>query len=279
MTVTTAGSAASVPATAPPGRYGIADPVRSEWTKFRTVRSTMWALGLTVVIGIGISALATAETRSRWSTMSAASRASVDPTRLSLAGIFFCQLVLGVLGVLVLSGEYSTGTIRATFSAAPRRPPVLLAKVLVFGAVVLVISEAVSFCSFLLGQALLSAPAAHAGLSTPGAWTAVVGTGLYLCVMGLLALALATLVRHTAGAISAYVVVLLILTLIVDVLPTSLQNAVTRYLPAVIGDRIVNATNAGAPFTFSPWVGFAVLCGYTLALLIIGGVLLVRRDA
>jgi ABC-2 type transport system permease protein len=174
MTLTTAGGAATVAPSIPSGRYGIFDLVRSEWTRFRTVRSTMWALGLTVVIGVGISALATAETRSRWSTMSAASRASVDPTRLSLAGIFFCQLVLGVLGVLVVSGEYSTGTIRATFSAAPRRPLVLLAKVLVFGAVVLVISEAVSFCSFLLGQALLSAPAARASLSTPGAWTAVV---------------------------------------------------------------------------------------------------------
>jgi hypothetical protein len=138
------------------------DLIRSEWTKLRTVRSTMWTLGATIVVGIGISALATAEVRAHLATTG-----PIDPTRLSLTGTFFCQLVIGVLGVLVVSGEYGTGTIRATFAAAPRRPPVLFAKVLVFGTVVLVISEVVSFLSFLLGQALLTSPAPHASLSTP----------------------------------------------------------------------------------------------------------------
>ena len=239
----------------------------------------MWTLGLTVVIGIGISGLATAETRAHWSTMSAVSRATLNPTQLSLVGTFFCQLVLGVLGVIVMSSEYSTGTIRATFAAAPRRPLVLLTKVLVFGTVVLVISEGVALCAFLLGQVLLSAPVTHASLSTPGALTAVLGTGLYVSVMGLFALALATLIRHTAGAISAYVGILLVLPLIMEGLPASLQNALNRFWPAAIGSRLLNATNSGAAYTFSPWVGFAVLCGYTLALLVIGGFLLVRRDA
>lgn len=259
---------------APTGRYGIVDLVRSEWTKFRTVRSTMWALGATVVIGIGISALATAEVRAHLATTG-----PYDPTRLSLTGTFFCQLVIGVLGVLVMSGEYGTGTIRATFAAAPRRPLVLAAKVLVFGTVVLVISEAVAFISFLLGQALLTSPAPHASWSTPGAMTAVVGTGLYLCVIGLFALALATLIRHTAGAISAFVFLLLVLPLIVQALPNSLQHAINRYLLPEIGSRILNATNGGARLSFSPWVGFGVLGGYTLALSLVGGVLLVRRDA
>ncbi|MGO8877819.1 MAG: ABC transporter permease subunit [Acidimicrobiales bacterium] len=269
----------SRPAAIPASRYGIVDLVRSEWTKLRTVRSTTWTLGLTVVIGIGISALATAETRAHWSTMSPVSRATLDPTQISLAGTFFCQLVLGVLGVLVMSSEYTTGTIRATFAAAPRRPLVLLAKVLVFGGVVLALSEAVALCSFFLGQVLLSAPATHASLSTPGAVTAVVGTGLYLCVMGLFALALATLIRHTAGAVSAYVGILLVLPLIMEALPSALQNAMNRFWPAVIGSRLLNATTGGTAFTFSPWVGFAVLCGYTFVLLVIGGLLLVRRDA
>jgi ABC-type transport system involved in multi-copper enzyme maturation permease subunit len=178
-----------------------------------------------------------------------------------------------------MSGEYSTGTIRAPFAAAPRRPLVLVAKVLVFGVTVLVISEVFTFASFLLGQALLTSPAPHASLSTPGALTAVLGTGLYLSVIGLFGLALATLIRHTAGAISAFVSLLLVLPLIQEGLPTFIQNAINRYMPAVIGDRIVNATNHGARFTFSPWVGFGILCGYTLALFLIGGVLLVRRDA
>jgi ABC-2 type transport system permease protein len=272
MSVTTMSRAGTRLAPMPLGRYGIADLVRSEWTKLRSVRSTMWTLGATV--GIGISALATAEVRAHLATTG-----PFDPTRLSLTGTFFCQLVLGVLGVLVVSGEYGTGTIRATFAAAPHRPLVLLAKVLVFGTVVLVISEVVAFISFLLGQMMLSSPAPHASLSTHGALTAVVGTGLYLCVIGLFALALAILIRHTAAAISAFVFLLLVFPLIVEALPSSMQNAVNRHELPVIGSRILNATNHGARLTFSPWVGFGVLCGYTLALLLVGGALLVRRDA
>ena len=171
-----------------PGRYGISGLLKSEWTKLRTVRSTMWTLGITVVVGIGISALAAAETRSHWATMGPGQRASFDPTSTSLTALLFCQLAIGVLGVLVMSAEYGTGTIRATFSAAPRRPLVLAAKVIVFGVVTLVVAEIVAFASFLLGQALLTAPATHASLSTPGALRAVVGTGLYLGVIGLFAL-------------------------------------------------------------------------------------------
>jgi ABC-2 type transport system permease protein len=274
MSVMTMNKASTPPSTAPAGRYGMVDLIRSEWTKLRTVRSTMWTLGATIVVGIGISALATAEVRAHLATTG-----PFDPTRLSLTGTFFCQLVIGVLGVLVVSGEYGTGTIRATFAAAPRRPPVLFAKVLVFGTVVVVISEVDSFLSFLLGQALLTSPAPHASFSTPGALTAVVGTGLYLCVIGLFALALATLIRHTAGAISAFVFLLLVLPLIVEALPTSMQNAVNRYELPEIGSRILNATNHGARLAFSPWAGFGVLCGYTFALLVVSGFLLVRRDA
>ena len=104
----------------PPGRYGISGLLRSEWTKLRSLRSTMWTLGITVVLGIGISALATAETRAHWSSMSIGDRLSFDPTSTSLIGVFVGQLTIGVLGVLVMSGEYGSGTIRATFSAAPR---------------------------------------------------------------------------------------------------------------------------------------------------------------
>lgn len=271
--VTRSGPAATAMAVElPRGRYGLADLVRSEWTKLRTVRSTMWALGATIVIGIGISALVTGLTRAH-------SAPNIDPTRLSLVGTFFCQLVIGILGVLVVSAEYKTGTIRATFSAAPRRPLVLLAKALVFGAVALVVCEVVAFVSFFLGQALLTSPAPHASLATPGAVTAVVGTGLYLCVIGLFALALATLIRHTAGAISTFVFLLLVLPLIVTELPGFLQNAIDRYELPVIGAQILNATTHGAALTFSPWAGLGVLCGYTLALLLISGVVLVRRDA
>jgi len=263
----------------PTGHYGISGLLRSEWTKLRTVRSTMWTLGITVVIGIGISALATAETRSHWATMSPGDRLSFDPTSTSLTALLFCQLAIGVLGVLVMSAEYGTGTIRATFSAAPRRPLVLAAKGAVFGAVALVVSEVVAFVSFLVGQALLSAPAAHASLSTPGALRAVVGTGLYLAVIGLFALGLATVIRHTAGAISAFVGILLVVPIIVQALPNSIQEGIRRFLPLRIGVEMMSVNSGGGLHSFAPWTGLFVLCAYTAVLLAIGGVLLVSRDA
>ena len=106
----------------PPGRYGFFDLVRSEWTKIKTVRSTMWTIGVTIVLGIGIGALVTTLTSSHWSSMNLGSRVSFDPTQSSLVGLLFAQFAIGILGVLVISAEYTTGTIRATFSAAPNRP-------------------------------------------------------------------------------------------------------------------------------------------------------------
>jgi ABC-type transport system involved in multi-copper enzyme maturation permease subunit len=210
--------------------------------------------------------------------MSTGNRASFDPTSTSLTALLFCQLAIGVLGVLVMSAEYGTGTIRATFSAAPRRPLVLAAKMIVFGAVALVVAEIVAFASFLLGQALLSAPATHASLSTPGALRAVVGVGLYLGVIGLFALGLATIIRHTAGAISAFVGILLVLPIIVEALPNSLQFDIRRFLPLQIGG-VMMSVNSQNPHSFGPWTGFFVLCVYAAVALVIGGVLLVRRDA
>ena len=283
----------------PAGRYSVADLVRSEWTKLRSVRSTLWSFVIVVFLGVGVGILATAETRAHWSTTNPL---GFDPTRTSLVGVDVAQLVIGVLGVLVVTGEYGTGTIRATFSAAPRRPLVLLAKTAVFTVAALVISEVVAFLSFFLGQAMLTAPAIHATLSTPGALRAVVGSGLYICVIGLLGLSLGVLVRHTAGALGAFVGVLLILPIIVSALPESIINAVQRYLPLQIGKVMITVpTHAvgrvvirgahgvvrhavlhgggGGTFTFSPWAGFGILCGYAAAMLAVGTVLLVRRDA
>jgi len=210
--------------------------------------------------------------------MSPGAQQGFDPTSTSLTALLFCQLAIGVLGVLVMSAEYGTGTIRATFSAAPRRPLVLLAKAVVFGAMALVVAEIVAFISFLVGQALLTAPATHASLSTPGALRAVVGTGLYLGVIGLFALGLATIIRHTAGALSAFVGILLVLPIIVQALPNALQADIQRFLPLRIGGTMMSVNSRGA-HAFSPWIGFFVLCGYAVAVLVIGGVLLVRRDA
>jgi ABC-type transport system involved in multi-copper enzyme maturation permease subunit len=263
----------------PGARYGISGLLRSEWTKLRSVRSTMWTLGITVVLGIGVSVLATAETRAHWLTTSPGNRQGFDPIGTSLIGVFIGQFAIGILGVLVMSAEYGSGTIRATLSAAPRRPLMLVAKVIVFGAVALLVAEVVSFLAFFVGQALLTAPAPHATLSSPDALRAVVGSGLYVGLLGLFSLGLATIIRHTAGAISAFVGILLVLPLIVQALPDSLSLDVRRFLPDRIGVQILNGPHNGFPDAFSPWVGLLILCGYAAALLVIGGLSLVRRDA
>jgi len=238
------------------------------------VRSTAWSLAVMVLAVIGICVLGTA-------TINAQEHIG-DPTRRSLIGTFLGQFAIGVLGVLVMSAEYGTGSIRSTLAAMPRRPVVLAAKVVVFGAVALVVSEVLAFSAFFLGQAILAGVGAHARLGDPGVIRAVVGSGLYLATLGLFALGLATVIRHTAGAIAAYVVVLMVLPLIVQALPTSLMNAVTRYLPEIIGLTILSTRTAGPLFgtpIFSPWTGLAILAAYAAATLALGCWLLVRRDA
>ena len=296
------GSPAAFETAQTPGRAGLGRAMAAEWTKLWSVRSTMWTLVATAGAVVGLCVLGTGTV--------SPSEIIDDPTRRSLIGIFLGQLIFGVLGVLVISAEYGTGTIRATLSALPRRPVVLTAKVLVFGAVAVVVSEVLSFSAFAVGQAILSAkhavgssafatqraqqlgvkiphnlqavlPGGSASLGQAGVLRAVVGAGLYLAMLGLLALGLATIIRHTAGAISAFVGVVLVLPLIVQALPTSISDAVARYLPANIGlvmfstesvpDRIVHA--------FSPWTGFAILLLYTVVILGIGCWVLVRRDA
>jgi ABC-2 type transport system permease protein len=276
MSITTTDNATSAAAT-PAGRYGIVDLLRSEWTKLRTVRSTIWTLGTTILVGLGASGVATGFTRAHWMTESASDRAAFNPVEVSLMGAYLGgTLLLGILGILVVSSEYATGTIRATLATAPRRPMVLAAKVLVFGGLALAAAEFAAFCSFLLGEALLTSRAKHATLASPGALRAVAGIGLFLCIVAVLALGIAVLVRHTAGAISAYVGVILVLPLIAEAFPGSLQHQIERLLPVEIGAAMIGNP---APDALGPWTGFLVLCGYTALILAIGTVVLVRRDA
>jgi hypothetical protein len=276
--MTTADTTSSGLEDLPSGRYGLGGVLSSEWTKLTSVRSTVWTLVVTAVAGVGIGAIVTSAQAARFSSRSAAARLAFDPTRSSLTGMLLAQLAIGILGVLVVSAEYSTGTIRATFSAAPRRPIVLVAKVMLFSVVAFVVGEIVSFLAFLLGQHILSGKTPTASLTDPTVVRAVVGAGLYLTALGLLALGLATIIRHTAAAISAFVGVLFILPIISDVLPSSFANDVGRFLPADIGTRMLSVNYRGAD-TFGPWLGLILLGGYAVVLLIAGGVLLVRRDA
>ena len=260
------------------GHYGFRGVLASEWIKLVSVRSTVWTLLLTALAGVGIGAIVTSAQAARFSSRSLASQLAFDPTRSSLAGVLFAQLAIGVLGVLIMSGEYSTGTIRATLAAAPRRPLVLVTKVVLFFSVALVVGEIVSLAAFGLGQRILLGKTPTASLGDPTVLRAVLSGGLYLAALGLFALGLATIIRHTAAAISAYVGVLLVLPIIADILPSSFSSDVSRFLPADIGTVMLSGHYHGSD-PFGPWPSFGLLCAYAAAALIVGGVLLVRRDA
>jgi ABC-type transport system involved in multi-copper enzyme maturation permease subunit len=252
--------------------------LRSEWTKIKSVRSTAWSLLALFVATVGIGALTSAANAS--SAHQGGFRGGngiFDPVAISLAGLLFGQLAIGVLGILVVTAEYSTGTIRATFAAVPNRVLVLVSKILVFGVLALLTSEISSFVAFFVGQAILARSGVSATLSTPGALRAVIGGGLYMTVLALLALGLAAMLRHSAAAITTFVAILLVLPLIVTALPASYVNSISRYLPANIGVTMISIFPQ--PHEFSPWAGFALLCGYAVVALAVGGWLMATRDA
>jgi ABC-2 type transport system permease protein len=258
------------------GHYGFRTVAQMEWLKLRSVRSTWWTLLVFAAGMIGLSVLVM--THQHWATMSAADRASFDPTNDSFAGLVIGQLAIGVLGVLAVTSEFSSGMIRATFAAAPRRPLVLVAKAAVVTAVTLVAGEILAFAAFGIGQAVLQAPAPHATLGQPGVLSAVLLAGVYPALIGLIGLGLGVLIRHTAGAISAVVGVLFVLPLILVPLGTSIQNAAAQFMPMLIAENSLTAVKA-VPHSLSPGVGFAVLCAYAAAALAAGGWALARRDA
>jgi ABC-2 type transport system permease protein len=180
----------------------------------------------------------------------------------------------------VISSEYGTGTIRSTLAAIPNRPLVLATKAAVFAAVAVVAGEVLSFAGFFVGQSFLRSPAPHATLSQPEVLRAVVGGGMVVAVLGLFALGVASIIRHTAGAITTYVGVLLVVPIIIQALPSSISHAVGKYLPFNISDVMTSTryTFDQAP-SLSPWAGFGLLCGYAVAALAVGGWLMVHRDA
>jgi ABC-type transport system involved in multi-copper enzyme maturation permease subunit len=251
--------------------------VRAEWLKFRSVRSSWLTLAVTMLLVVGLGALFTAARASRWPPRDPGELFTFDPTRVSLAGVFLAQLAMGVLGVLVVTGEYATGTIRATFTAVPRRLPVYLGKPLVFGVLSLVTLLPTTFAAFLVGQNLLSSKGINTTLGAPHVLRAVIGAALYLTVIGLFGVGLGWLLRHTAGAISTLFGILLILPILARVLPAPWSDDVSKWLPSGAGQRIF-AVRSDLP-SFGPWTGFALLCGYVAAVLLLGAVAVVRRDA
>ena len=250
---------------------------RAEWTKMRSVRSTMWTLIATVGLAVGFGTLVAVSQLNSWDTLTPVERLRFDPTSFSLSGLFLAQMAIGVLGVLMITSEYATGQIRATLSATPRRPVVLAAKTATFVVVVLTVGLIASFGAFCIGQAIFSGKHIGVSLSDPGILRAVIGGGLYLAAVGALGLGLGTILRRTAGAIAALVALLLVIPLLTTFLPAAWIANLTRYLPAQAGTSVFKV--APDPTSLSPWTGFAILVGYAAVALVVGGVLLTQRDA
>jgi hypothetical protein len=256
------------------GRFG--DVLASEWIKLRSVRSTWWTALVAVAATIAVGALVCYQS-ARNILDGKDSIDGFDAALTSLNGIYLAQVAAGTLGVLVISSEYGTGMIRASLGAVPQRRTFLAAKGLVFAAGTFVIGELVSFVAFFVGQALLHRAHAGASLGDPGVSRAVFGGGLYLTAVGLLGFGIGALVRHTAGALSAFFGVLFASTALVDLLPTGLRNTVINYLPANAGSQIitVHPTEGALP----PWAGLGVLCLYAAVAIAAATVLITRRDA
>jgi ABC-type transport system involved in multi-copper enzyme maturation permease subunit len=248
--------------------------VRSEFTKIRSVRSTYWTLLVLVIVTVGFGALASfGATRGHHGPF-------FDATQRSLGGLYISQLVIGVLGVLVISSEYSTGMIRTTLTTMPRRGLMIAAKALVFAIVAFVTGLITCFASFFLGQAIMSSHHINASLSQPNVLRAVIGGALFLTACGMLAFGLGLLLRHTAGAITTVVGLLFVVTILVNFLPSAWQDHVDKWMPAMAGTQIwATIPSQGQPAMFAPWTGFAVLCGYAAIALIAGLILFRERDA
>jgi ABC-2 type transport system permease protein len=259
----------------PAGEHGSWPGVlRSEWTKIRSVRSTYWTLAGSVLAIVGLGALFCLFYVLRFSHLGPGEFAGA--WHRSIRGVFLAQLAIGVLGILAMTGEFGTGAIRSSFAAVPQRSRVLVAKGAVFAAVTLVISMIAAFAAFFIGQAILDSKHAGATIGAPGVAQAVVGVGLYLTVLSLFALALGTILRHTAGAIASLFGILLVLPVLASALPSPWDADVAKYLPGDAGLALADLSLG--PGSLSPWIGFAVFCAWTVALLALAGWLLDRRD-
>jgi ABC-2 type transport system permease protein len=248
---------------------------RSEWIKFRSVRSGPLVLVATAVIVVVGAWLLGAGNRNS-AAASPASKAAFDPVFTVLQGIELAQLFVGALGVITVTGEYTSGLIRGTFVATPQRAQVLAMKALVFAVVVWACCTALSFAAFFLGQSVLP-PAKHVGIGDPGVLTAVSGGGLYLTLVGLLGLFIGVLVRRTPAALAALFGLLTVLPIVFIQIPGKITKNLGEYLPDA-GEQGFHLLHSGA-YALGPWQGLGVLAAYVAVATVAAFALILRRDA
>ena len=256
-----------IAAAIPPGHYRFRNVARMEWIKLRSLRSTWWTLALTALAAIAVGVAVGLSTRTP----------SEDLTNNARGGVSAGLLLIGVLGVLVMTSEYTSGMIRATLAAAPNRPLVLAAKSAVFGGMALALGEVTSFISFFAGSATLGHGIAAPSLSQPGVLRAVLLSGASFCLIGLLGLGLGAIIRHTALSVAIMVGGVYVGAQLV----AAAAHSLLAYIPvSIVANSLAATRPAGhGVHMLPPWAGFGMLCLYAAVALVIGGFLLARRDA
>jgi ABC-type transport system involved in multi-copper enzyme maturation permease subunit len=253
--------------------------LRSEWTKLTSLRSTLWTLLAAIVVTIGIGDLACWALVAHWDHASPEERLTFEPVFQSTVGAYFSQVAIGVLGVLMITGEYSTGMIRTSLGAVPHRLPVLFCKAAVFAVTGFVISFLAVLIAFYSGQGILGSKGIGVGITYPGAWRTLVGSAFFVMIIGLLGLALGTLVRSTGGAIASLLGLIFVVPIIVSLLPGNWSH-LHKYLPDGAGQALVTSGRRAAnEVLLSPLWGLITLLIWLAVGLGSAAYVLMRRDA
>jgi ABC-2 type transport system permease protein len=259
------------------GRVAFHRVLLSEWTKLRSVRSTAWSLVVGFLLTIAFPIIFAFVTRSHWGSMRPSERAGRHPLDIALAGVNVAQLAIAVLGVLLISAEYSTGSIRSTFTAVPKRLPVLWAKLLDYAVLSFVLMVPAVLVSFFASQAILtSIHPLQIAFTHPGVARAVMGGAVYVMLVGIFALAIGAIVRNTAGGIATFAGIFFVIPPLMNILPLSWNNAISQYLPSNAGRQLFALQHAA--HTLTPVAGGLLFAAYCAAAIVIAAVLLVRRD-
>ncbi|HEX6361071.1 ABC transporter permease [Actinophytocola sp.] len=252
------------------------DTVHSEWIKLRGLRSTWYTLACLFVVGLGITTLAMSSAGKEYGSATAEEQLAWDPTNFSLRSYIVAQLIIGVLGILVVTAEFATGLMSTSLTATPRRHRLLAAKIVLAAVVAVVAGQVLMFAAFFIGQAIAAAQdVPSATLGDPGVLSAVAGGGLYLAAIALLAVGLGTIMRATAGALATLVGIVFLVPALAALLPSWLQG-VLNYWPT-LGAAAVFST-VPDPNLPHPWLNLGGMCLGVAAVLVAAFTVFRRRD-
>ncbi len=259
------------------GTVHIGRLLRSELVKFRSLRSMVYALLVTVLSILAVGAFMAVGVVVQKAPADGFADAPVDdPAGGALSGVSLAIYAVATLGVLVVSSEYASGTIKATLAAAPRRTLLVLAKILALVCIVLPATLLATLASFLAAQAILATAGRTISLTHPGVPRAVIGAGLYLTVVAILGAAFGWLLRSTAGALAGLFGLLVLLPALLQLVPGDVGATILPYLPDNAGKAVLRVTPGGEP---APFTGFAIFSAYAAAATALAAYVLRRRDA